>query len=203
MFKEMLDKDKAIKLVQKKVVGLKSSPLFAYRIENNYHPVVGEGSIEAQVMFIGEAPGKNEAKTGQPFCGAAGKILDELLQSVDLNSEDVYITNIVKDRPPENRDPTKEEIKVYGPLLDREIEIIKPKVIATLGRYSMNYILEKFGLGDLGTIGELHGKSFEAKASYGPITIIPLYHPAATIYNQRLKPALLEDFKVLRKFMLE
>ncbi len=98
-------------------------------------------------MFVGEAPGKNEALTGKPFCGAAGKILDELLATVGINRADIYITNIVKDRPPENRDPSPAEIESYGPFLDRQIEIIRPKVIATLGRYSMVYIMNRLGLG--------------------------------------------------------
>lgn len=186
--------------IKDEVVALKASPLFGYRTENKYLPVIGEGSHEAKIIFVGEAPGRNEAKTGKPFCGRAGQILDELLGSVGIKREEIYITNIVKDRPQENRDPTPEEIKIYGPFLDRQIEIIQPKVIATLGRYSMTYILEKFGLVDQGTIGELHGKIFEVVASYGPITITPLYHPAAAIYNQALKSTLLLDFKVLEKY---
>ena len=100
-------------------------------------------------MFVGEAPGKNEAKTGRPFCGAAGKILDNLLAHAGIERKNVYITNIVKDRPQQNRDPLPGEIKIYGPFLDRQIDIIQPKVIATLGRYSMDYIMRKFGLGRL------------------------------------------------------
>lgn len=161
--------------------------------------MVGEGSPNAKIMFVGEAPGRNEAKTGRPFCGVAGKILDELLCSVGLKREDVYITNIVKDRPQKNRDPLPEEIKIYGPFLDRQIEIIQPKIIATLGRYSMDYIMRKFGLeAELEPISQAHGKSYDALASYGPIKIIPLYHPAATIYNQGLKGVLREDFSVLK-----
>jgi uracil-DNA glycosylase family 4 len=108
--------------------------------------VIGEGSHFADIMFVGEAPGKNEAIQGRPFVGASGKFLNELLLGVGIKREDVYITNIVKDRPPENRDPTPEEIEMYGPFLDRQIDIIQPKVIATLGRFSMVYIMKKFGL---------------------------------------------------------
>lgn len=186
--------------IKAEILALKNSPLFKYRVANNYLPVIGEGSHEAKIMFVGEAPGRNEAKTGRPFCGAAGKILDELLGSVGIKREEIYITNIVKDRPPENRDPSPEEIAIYGPFLDQQIEIVQPKVIATLGRYSMTYILEKFGLFGQGTISQLRGKSFTAEASYGPVIIIPLYHPAAAIYNQALKTTLLEDFKVLEKY---
>lgn len=195
----MSDKTAQLKIIRDEVFHLTNSPLYGYRTDNKYFPVLGEGSHDATIMFVGEAPGKNEAKTGRPFCGSAGKILDELLASVGLKREEIYITNIVKDRPQENRDPSPEEIKVYGPFLDRQIEIIQPKVIATLGRYSMGYVLEKFGLQDkLTTISDLHGKVFEAQTSYGPIKIIPLYHPAAAIYNQHLKGTLMEDFKVLK-----
>ena len=110
-------------------------PLYSERIRNGVYPVLGEGSHEAKIMFIGEAPGRNEALQGRPFCGAAGKVLDELLLSAGILRASVYITNIVKDRPPQNRDPLPEEISAYGPFLDRQIEIIKPAVIATLGRF--------------------------------------------------------------------
>jgi uracil-DNA glycosylase family 4 len=189
----------ALKKIENGLLELKDSPLYKYRTDNNYLPVIGEGSVSAKIMFIGEAPGKNEAKTGRPFCGAAGKILDELLQSIGLDRKDIYITNIVKDRPPENRDPLPKEIEIYGPFLDRQIEILKPKVIATLGRFSMQYIMEKFKLLiDLEPISKAHGKVYEAKTTYGKVKIIPLYHPAAAIYNQHLKSTLLKDFQVLK-----
>ena len=184
--------------IRDEVFALKSSPLYAERIKNGVFPVIGEGSNSAEIMFVGEAPGRNEAKSGRPFFGSAGKILNELLDSVSIKREDVYITNIVKDRPPQNRDPLPEEISSYGPFLDRQIEIIQPKIIATLGRYSMIYIMQKFGLAEkLEPISVAHGKCYEAKASYGMVTIIPLYHPAAAIYNQSLKSTLRRDFKIL------
>lgn len=189
----------ALKKVKDEVVTLKDSPLYDFRIQNNNFPVIGSGSHFAKIMFIGEAPGKNEARTGTPFCGASGKILDGFLDSVNLKREDVYITNIVKDRPPENRDPSPLEIKMYGPFLDRQIEIIKPEVIATLGRFSMQYIFEKFKMHlDMEPISVAHGKMFETDAGYGTIKIIPLYHPAASIYNQHLKETLLKDFEALK-----
>ena len=188
--------------IEEEVLKLESSPLFSYRVQNNFLPVIGEGNYEAKIIFVGEAPGRNEAKTGRPFCGAAGKLLDELLGSVGINREDVYITNIVKDRPPENRDPSPEEILCYGPFLGRQIDIIGPRVIVTLGRYSMKYIMEKFGIISLfEPISSAHGKVYKAKASYGPILIIPLYHPAAAIYNRSLKGTLLKDFSVLKKLI--
>jgi DNA polymerase len=188
--------------VRDDLLQLKESPLYEYRVSNKYFPVVGEGSHTAHILFIGEAPGKNEAETGRPFCGKSGKVLDNMLESIHLNRSDVYITNIVKDRPQENRDPTAEEIKVYAPFLDRQIEIIQPQVIATLGRFSMDYIMNKFGLVDqIGTIGELHGKEFIAKTNYGPVVIIPLYHPAVALYDGSNKETILKDFQVLTKYI--
>lgn len=191
-----------MKEIRDELLHLKESSLYEYRVQNKYFPVVGEGSYVAHIMFVGEAPGKNEAETARPFCGRSGKVLDEMLESIKLNRSDVYITNIVKDRPQENRDPTEEEVKLYGPYLDRQIEIIKPQVIATLGRFSMKYIMDKFGLSDkVGPVGELHGKEFATSTSYGPISIIPLYHPAVALYNGSNKETLLNDFKVLEKYI--
>ena len=187
--------------IKEEVVALIESPLYVYRKENNYLPVIGEGNHEAKIVLVGEAPGRNEAKTGRPFCGSAGKILDNLLSSVGLERADIYITNIVKDRPQKNRDPLPEEIKIYGPFLDRQIAIIQPRVLVGLGRYSSKYLLEKFGLTEaLRPISELHGQAFEGVADYGKVTIVPLYHPAAAIYNQHLIETLKEDFKILNKF---
>lgn len=195
------ERSEAMEAIKDDLLKNSKLPLFKYRTENKYFPVVGEGNHFAKIIFIGEAPGKNEAKTGKPFCGRAGQILDELLNSIWIKREDIYITNIVKDRPPENRDPSPEEIKMYGPYLDRELEIIKPKVIATLGRYSMDYIMRKFGLEDkLEVISEAHGKLFKANPAWGKVNIIPLYHPAASIYNQKLKETLKSDFEILKKF---
>lgn len=187
-----------LKKVRDEVINLKESPLYATRVK----PVIGEGSHFAEIMFIGEAPGRNEAETGRPFCGAAGKILDELLTSSGIKREDVYITNIVKDRPPNNRDPLPNEIALYAPFLDRQIEIIKPKVLATLGRYSMGYIMERYGLLELiEPISKARGKVYETVLSYGEVKIVPLYHPAVAVYNRTMIEALKEDFKVLREII--
>src|SRR3990167_9784350 len=131
--------------IKDEVLGLKESPLYNERVKNGVFPVIGEGSHHAKIMFVGEAPGKNEAATGRNFCGMSGKLLDELLSSAGIPRQDVYITNIVKGRPPFNRDPLPDEITAYGPFLDRQIEIIQPEVIETLGRFSMDYIMRKFG----------------------------------------------------------
>lgn len=197
-----MNKTDLLKNIRDRVWNLKESPLYEYRRKNKYYPVLGEGNHDAKIIFIGEAPGRNEAETGRPFCGAAGKILDDLLKSVNVARKDVYITNIVKDRPPENRDPLPSEIELYAPFLEEQIDIIQPKVIATLGRFSMTFILEKFDvLEKTESISKLHGKVLDAKASFGQIKIIPLYHPAVAIYNAKSKDILIKDFQTLKNFL--
>ncbi len=195
----MRNKLKEIQKIEKEVLNLKKSPLYKYRTKNNYLPVIGEGSYDSKFVFVGEAPGRNEAKTGKPFCGAAGKILDELLAEVKIKRDNVYITNIVKDRPQENRDPTPKEIKIYGPFLDRQIEIIKPKVIVTLGRYAMIYILKKYGI-EPEPIGKAHGKAYDTETIFGPIKIVALYHPCVAIYNRKTLDTLKHDIKTLKRY---
>jgi len=192
-----------LKSVRDEIVNLSSSPFYTYRVENKYFPVIGQGNHDSSIMFVGEAPGKNEAQSGIPFCGAAGKILDDLLASIDLPREEVYVTNIVKDRPPQNRDPSPQEIALYAPFLDRQIEIIGPRVIATLGRFSMDYVMRRYGLGDsVASITQLHGKVFTTTGPGGnSLTIIPLFHPAVAIYDRSKKDALFSDFTILKQFI--
>ena len=181
---------------------LKMSPLYEYRTSKGYFPVIGEGSDDSKIMFVGEAPGQNEAKTGRPFCGTAGKVLDQLLEHVGIARESIYITNIVKDRPPENRDPTPREIEFYGQFLDRQIEIIKPRVIVTLGRYAMGYIMKRFDLDvQLEPIGKAHGKAYATKTSYGDLDIVTLYHPCVAVYNPNNLPNLKKDMEILKKYI--
>ena len=207
----MDNRTEQLKKIKDEIVDTKNSPLYNFRIKNKFLPVIGEGSHYAKIMFIGEAPGKNEALTGRPFCGAAGKILDELLSSIGVDRKEVYITNVVKDRPPENRDPLPNEIEFYAPFLDRQIEIIKPEIIVSLGRFSMTYIMKKFGLeSELSarggsafggkSISQIHGKVFSTETSYGKIKIIPLYHPAVALYGTN-KEILKKDFEVLKEFV--
>lgn len=192
------NKTELMRKIKDEILNLKKSPLYQERIKNKAFPVIGEGSHDAEIVFIGEAPGKNEAATGRPFCGASGRVLDELLTATNIKRSDVYITNIVKDRPPFNRDPLPSEIEVYAPFLDRQLEIIKPKTIATLGRFSMAYVMKKFGLeSELKSISHLHGKVFEASSGFGKIKIVPLYHPAVAVYNATTKDVLKKDFKNL------
>jgi len=167
-----------------------------YKTRNN--PVIGEGSIDTAVMFIGEAPGRNEDIQGRPFVGKAGKILDQLLNSIDLERKDVYIANILKCRPPNNRNPLKKEIKNCVNFLDQQIKIIKPKIIAPLGNFAVTYIFEKYGMKP-DKIGNAHGKIFCVKNGANRLTIIPLYHPAAAVYNPNLIDFLISDFKSISK----
>ncbi|MBU4348226.1 uracil-DNA glycosylase [Patescibacteria group bacterium] len=194
----MKNKDELLKAIRDEVLDAKNSPLYAERKKNKVFPVIGEGDCNSKIMFIGEAPGRKEAESGRPFCGASGKVLDKLLNHIGMNRKDVYITNLVKDRPPENRDPSSEDIDFYAPFLDRQIEIIQPKIIATLGRISMRYIMEKFNLlPKFDTIGKIHGSVFEVKSSYSIVKIVPLFHPATAIYNASKMPLLQKDFELL------
>ncbi len=155
--------------------------------ESNF--VFGEGNLDTLVMFIGEAPGFYEDKLMRPFVGRAGKLLDRLIGAAGWKREDVYISNIVKRRPPENRDPLPEEIEAYKPYLAREIEIINPKIIAPLGRFSMNYFLPD------AKISKDHGKVFRMK---GIRLIMPLYHPAAALRSTSVLQELEKDFAKLK-----
>ncbi len=155
--------------------------------------VFGEGDANAAVMFIGEAPGFHEDRLARPFVGQAGQLLNELLRKINWPRESVYITNIIKRRPPENRDPLPEEIEAYKPYLQKQIDVITPKVIATLGRYAMNYFLP------LAKISRDHGKP----VPLSPYLIAPLYHPAAALRSTSVLKELGEDFKKLPEFVGE
>ena len=169
-----------------------------WKIRNN--PVVGNGSLASNVIFIGEAPGYHEDMQGIPFVGRAGKVFDDLLKSINLKREDVYVCNILKCRPPDNRNPLDIEIKACTPYLDKQITVIKPKVIATLGNFATSYILEKFGL-QAEKIGKIHGQTFHIKNLLFESRIIPLYHPAAATYNPNMKSVLLDDFKAITRYL--
>ena len=175
--------------------------------------VFGAGNTNAKIVFIGEAPGKKEDETGLPFVGASGKFLDELLLSIGLKREDVYITNIVKYRPPNNRDPSKAEKAEFLPYLMQQLDIIKPKVVVTLGRHSMEQFLPEM------KISQAHGQKFTIKAlgdkdqsnktqsdskmqaNTDEIILIPLYHPAAALYNGSMRQILQDDFANLKQFL--
>jgi len=149
--------------------------------------VPGEGPANAEIMFIGEAPGFHENVQGRPFVGAAGKFLEELLAGIGLQREEVYITNVVKCRPPGNRDPEPEELAACAPYLDRQIQAIRPKVIVTLGRYSMSKFLPG------AKISAIHGQVFKV----GGRIIVPMYHPAAALHQPSLRSRVEADFAIL------
>ncbi len=164
--------------------------------------VFGKGNPDAQILFIGEAPGKFEDEQGIPFVGKAGKLLDEFLHTINLTLNDIYIANIIKFRPPNNRNPNPEEIKAHTPYLVQQIEIIKPKIIITLGNYATRFILSNCNpdkMDSIPGITALHGKEKEATINNSKYKVMPMYHPAALIYNQRLKPEAVEDFKRLKE----
>jgi uracil-DNA glycosylase len=153
--------------------------------ENATQLVFGDGNADADIVFIGEAPGKNEDEQGLPFVGAAGRFLNEMLASIGLKRDDVYITNIVKYRPPDNRDPLPSEKAEFLPYLRSQLEVIKPKLVVTLGRHSMDSLLP--GL----QISKCHG---QPKRYRGQV-YMPLFHPAAALYNGAMRQTLIDDFQ--------
>jgi len=151
------------------------------------HAVPGEGRPDADIVFIGEGPGYYEDQQARPFVGPAGQFLEQLLASIGLRREDVYIGNVIKCRPPENRDPLPQEINACRKWLDRQIEIISPRVVATLGRYSMN----RYFPGQ--SISRIHGQP----RRLGDVVVVPMYHPAAALHQGSLRRTIEEDFKKL------
>lgn len=151
--------------------------------------VPGEGNPEARILFIGEAPGKKEDELGRPFVGAAGKFLDQMLSSAGLKRSDVYIANVAKCRPPENRDPEPDEISACWPWLEQQIAIIDPRIIVTLGRHSLGRFFP------VAKISDVHGKAFRKEIpNIGKRVFYALYHPAAALYNGSMREILLKDF---------
>jgi DNA polymerase len=153
--------------------------------------VPGEGSIKADILFIGEAPGEQEDLQGKPFVGAAGRLLGQLLNSIGLRREEVYITNIVKCRPPANRQPRAEEVSACSNYLERQLKLINPKIVCPMGNVALGRCIEQ----DI-PISKAHGKTI--KNAEGPL-IFPLYHPAAALYTAKLRKTLEDDFKKLSK----
>jgi uracil-DNA glycosylase len=192
----MIKTKKTFLEIENQVVACKRCSLYKTRTLS----VIGQGSYNADIMFIGEAPGKNEDLAGKPFCGRSGAILSELLGAIGLKREDVYICNILKCRPPDNRNPSPKEIASCAINLDKQIKVINPKVICCLGNFATKYILNKFGLGDrVEGISKIRGAVFKAAGSNGKLKIIPLYHPAVAVYNANKKTTLIEDFKKIKK----
>lgn len=183
------EKTKALEELNKEIAADTALPLR----EAATNSVPGEGNSNADILFVGEAPGAKEDELGRPFVGAAGKLLDELIASIGLSRDTVFIANLIKHRPPGNRDPLPVEIKAYVPYLEKQLAIIQPKLIATLGRYSLQYFL-----GETQTISKIHGQPKRNKR--GQI-VVPMYHPAAALYSGSLRPTLFSDFAKIPKVL--
>lgn len=187
-----MDKEEWKQLLNE-IYSCKRCPLHATK--KNY--VAGKGNPNAKILLIGEAPGREEDIQGEPFVGRAGKFLDVLLKETGLSLNEVYITNILKCRPPENRDPMENEIEACRSHLEKAISLIDPKVIAALGRHSMNFLFNKYNIAG-GKISMLHGKAFPVDSIKGRKYIVALYHPAVALYNPQMKDLLKKDFSVLK-----
>jgi uracil-DNA glycosylase family 4 len=186
------DKQTQLDRVRKDILGKNICAELAAQATNL---VMGDGNVNAGIVFIGEAPGKNEDEQGLPFVGAAGKFLNEMLAQAGLERSDVYITNIVKYRPPYNRDPLPEEKKAFWPYLLKQLQIIQPKVVITLGRHSMEYFLPNM------KISQIHGQAKRIQFGQDKLVIVPLYHPAAALYNGSLRQTLIDDFLTVPKII--
>lgn len=186
-----MDKNQQLKNLRLRILKDESLPLK----DRASQLVFGEGNPNSSIYLIGEAPGETEDKTGKPFVGRAGKLLEEVLNSLGIKREDVYISNIVKYRPPKNRPPTPSEISAFSPFIDEEINIIDPKVIVTLGRFSLAKFLpqEKISL--------IHGDPRLISLNKKPTTILPMYHPSAALRSPDIKKLFLEDFRKNAKLL--
>jgi DNA polymerase len=205
-----MDKHEQMKQVRNDVFFCKACGLCKTRTK----PVIGRGNHDAKILFIGEAPGENEDKTGLPFVGQAGQLLDNLLSQAGINNKDIYICNVLKCRPPENRDPEEKEKLACLSFLTRQIEIIQPDVIICLGKHAAGTVFKVFGLAD-GNIAmsKIHGKIFEPDDNFKKMSVLAgdvamsmvkisvMYHPAALLYNKSLLPVAIEDFKNVKKYL--
>jgi uracil-DNA glycosylase len=196
------DKQVLLDSLREKILSELDCPLKA----SAHNLVFGKGNSNAKILFIGEAPGEQEDLQGIPFVGAAGKQLDKLLSLINLSLEDVYIANILKYRPPGNRDPSNDEIERHTPYLVEQIKIIRPRIIATLGNYSTKFVLADFKAEDMKKIGGisfLHGKHIQKNIDGFEFFVVPLYHPAAMLYKPSLKIDLEKDFLGMKEVIEE
>lgn len=162
--------------------------------------VMGEGDLNSRVVFIGEAPGRREDETGRPFVGSAGKLLDRLLAGANLSRGGVFITNVVRCRPPGNRRPRREEVEACSGHLERLLEIIRPDIIAPMGNSAIEHVFGRFGV-EKSVISAVHGKAYRVETPWGRVVVYPLYHPAAAIYNRELLNGLETDMAGLANLL--
>jgi uracil-DNA glycosylase family 4 len=165
--------------------------------EGRMNPVVGGGNLDSPLVLVGEAPGRKEDEQGKPFVGSAGKLLDSMLEGAGLERSKLFITNIVKCRPPKNRRPLSKEVRACSTHLETLLRTISPRVIAPMGNSSVGHFLRMFGL-ENAKIGDIHGSVFSVEASWGEVILFPLYHPAAVLYNRALEQELRDDFASLK-----
>jgi DNA polymerase len=166
--------------------------------ENVKNRVYGEGNPDSGLILIGEAPGRKEDEAGRPFVGSAGRLLDKILEESGFKREDIYITNIVKCRPPGNRRPKRKEVESCSVHLKEQFSIIQPKIVAPMGNSALDYIFKLYKI-KKEPIGEVHGKALSANTYWGNLKIIPLFHPAAAIYNRKLYESLVKDLLIVKK----
>ena len=192
---DLAEKRQAIDKLRKKIAKCTRCSL----AETRTNTVPGEGDVNADIMFIGEAPGKNEDQQGKPFVGRAGSIFDKLLNSIDLTREQIFLCNILKCRPPENRTPLASEIKACVGSLDLQIKHVNPKVIGTLGAFSTYYIFEKFNIPPA-KISAVAGTTIDVQTPFGPKKIVPVFHPAVATYDVNKTDLLISHFKAFKPF---
>lgn len=188
-----MDKVLELRKIKEDMENDKSLPL----VKRPEDVIPGDGNCDSEIVFIGEAGGYHESIQRKPFVGNAGMLLNKLLASINLPRESVYITNMVKTRPPENRDPLPGELAAYSRYLDRELEVIKPKVVVTLGRFSMAKFLPN------ARISGVHGKKFEVNWNGKNILVVPMYHPAAALRNGAVMNEIKNDFLKLPRYLKE
>jgi DNA polymerase len=193
-----MEKEKALKLIEEEILNNTTLPLR----ETAKNLVFGKGNPNSDIIFVGEAAGRNEDEQGIPFVGAAGRNLDNLLEKVGLTLNNIYVCNILKYRPPENRDPTTEEIRLHTPYLIKQIKEIKPKVVCSLGNYATKFFLSEGNLEIMKNqpgITQVHGKPKIIEIEGLKIKLIPLFHPAAIIYNRSLIQEWEKDMEIVKK----
>jgi len=177
---------------------LKCKKCDLYKTKTNYVP--GSGNPRARLVFVGEAPGREEDLQGEPFVGSAGKLLTEMIESIGLKRSDVFICNVLKCRPPNNRDPTENEIRACGDYLRRQLEAIRPDLIVCLGRFAANFVFNLFGL-KFTSITKVRGREFKVNRWGKEVRIFPIYHPAAILYRPQLREEYEEEFRRIKEML--